>query len=1732
MKNALRKLLVALVCLILCVILSPACFAEAEMQFEMTEAEHFNAAFGVAVNAANFPDPVFRAFVAENYDTDGDSVLTDEEREAVTEMDIHGLGITNLAGIWEFFYLTTLNCSENNLRWLDVSDLPFLEVLYCQSNYVTEAYEEASEKPQYYGLEGLYPSAALKVLWCYNNNLSEQNLNLDICENLEYLNCSNNPLGSLDLSPVPHLLELRCNDCGLQEIDLSHTPDLCVLWCWSDIINVDAHYAVRFTNNISYIDLSPCPLLANVVHSGIRENYYFENAYFHAAFFDGESEVSVSTQPPTTLYLGEEYGEFVVDIPQAEDEEPVEVVAIDEAHFPDEAFRDYIIQNIDRDGNASLSSREINQTTCIRFSNSSSETSGNSDGSTLEGIEYFTSLMTLECDNNQLTSLNLSSNPELRTLSCSGNQLASLDLSHCPKLRDLYCSSNGLTSLVLDSKPELTSIHCDGNRLASLDLSLCPKLENVYCSSNSLTSLNLEHNPELVILEANNNQLSSLNVNNNRALTRLSCDSQKSLDILDIGDCPVLVNTYESGTRGYSDDTVSYLLSDPYLSLALGYTIYDISTGTTLRLSIGYLTVDASTVVLTDPSVSLDAQSFPDAAFREFLATYDTNGDGGLSALERYSVTAMDCSGQNIETLDGLEYFTRLSSLNCSNNTIGILDLRLCPILRDTATNGVRQVNGTRIRYSYLNNNLTLDASTRLLLVDPREGIAIDAAHFPDVKFRGFLSGEVDLDSDGILLDEEVRAVTSMDVSGRGITDLTGIGYFTELTTLNCSYNMLTALDVSGLTKLERLYCQNNYYYNSSGEFVFASAAASDGSGLTEAESFNAPVTSGGIETLIIGNAPLKLLWCYDNHLTALNLRSCHTLENLDCAFNLLDSLDVSGLPGLTTLMCHDNNLSILDVSDNPALTYLWCWNNPIQRLNISQCPKLVEASSYGSTENFKDHISLFNDEAEVSISHYTDLYRGTAEVYGVPVTAQYFPDEDFRAYLRTMADLDHDGVLSDEEIAALEQINCTGWGISSLEGINYLTGLKRLYCAANRLTELDVSGIAGLQELNCSYNYLRSLNVSGNAELRRLRAASNRLTELDLSGNPQLHVLWCWYNQIETLDVRSSPALYDLAINGIIERYGGESYDYYDENGEYHEGQTAPYICRFDKAGISDLSTDETVVFLTGNVIEINEKNFPDPNFRSYVEGLDESGDGSIDEAELYRTLKNGVDCSNRNIRSLKGVELFSGLTRLNCSGNQLEALDLSLLTSLAFLDCSGNQLITLGTWHNPDLIVLDCSDNSLSNIALSNNAALRWLDCSHNSLSDLNIVDCDTIKDSIKAASGTTRMVDGIMCYSEAENPQCEWYFGPVDLYLAYDPGVILAYGDGDGVLINFTNFPDPAFRYSVYRLFDTNCDGLLSEDEIAAATEINVSGLQYDHGIANPYGYMLEAYGAEAYDTEESLTEAEAFGAAAPIKHLSRGSITTLKGVEYLTSLQSLYCEYNQLTSLDLSSNTALQDLRCSNNYLTNLNLDANTVLVSLSCENNLLAELDLSHNSALRGLGCAGNHLTSLDLRHNPELEYLVCCGNSLTTLDISMCPRLLELAQRNLPKVQSAIVFYIQLGDYQSYALAYDEGDIVIPLASPDLILPAELSEIGEEAFAGGTFRSVLLSDRTVIIGSRAFADCPKLAYIYIPAKDAVIDPEAFENTAGLTIIGEPGSKVEVYAHENGFAFTAYAPPDS
>ena len=136
------------------------------------------------------------------------------------------------------------------------------------------------------------------------------------------------------------------------------------------------------------------------------------------------------------------------------------------------------------------------------------------------------------------------------------------------------------------------------------------------------------------------------------------------------------------------------------------------------------------------------------------------------------------------------------------------------------------------------------------------------------------------------------------------------------------------------------------------------------------------------------------------------------------------------------------------------------------------------------------------------------------------------------------------------------------------------------------------------------------------------------------------------------------------------------------------------------------------TAAFAAGYV-EINETNFPDAKFRSFVkEKLDKNNDGILDAGEIAAVKM--IEANNMGIKSLEGVGFFTALETLKCWDNELTGLDLSKNTALKDLQCSNSKLQSLDLSQNPNLTQLYCGRNPLTTLDLSKNAKLKVLDCS----------------------------------------------------------------------------------------------------------------------------------------------------------------------------------------------------------------------------------------------------------------------------------------------------------------------------------------------------------------------------------------------------------------------------------
>ncbi|MFB9108790.1 T9SS type B sorting domain-containing protein [Flavobacterium gyeonganense] len=153
--------------------------------------------------------------------------------------------------------------------------------------------------------------------------------------------------------------------------------------------------------------------------------------------------------------------------------------------------------------------------------------------SNISGIEDFISLKYLNCDDNELSKVDLSKNTALTELIISANLLTKLDVSKNINLVKLNCLSNQIDNLNVSENLVLTDLNCQHNKLKKLNISNNLALKNLECSYNQLTSLDISKNTSLNSLGCTLNQLTTLNTSNNINLTEFICyrNQLTSLDV-------------------------------------------------------------------------------------------------------------------------------------------------------------------------------------------------------------------------------------------------------------------------------------------------------------------------------------------------------------------------------------------------------------------------------------------------------------------------------------------------------------------------------------------------------------------------------------------------------------------------------------------------------------------------------------------------------------------------------------------------------------------------------------------------------------------------------------------------------------------------------------------------------------------------------------------------------------------------------------------------------------------------------------------------------------------------------------------------------------------------------------------------------------------------------------------------------------------------------------------------
>lgn len=282
----------------------------------------------------------------------------------------------------------------------------------------------------------------------------------------------------------------------------------------------------------------------------------------------------------------------------------------------------------------------------------------------------------------------------------------------------------------------------------------------------------------------------------------------------------------------------------------------------------------------------------------------------------------------------------------------------------------------------------------------------------------------------------------------------------------------------------------------------------------------------------------------------------------------------------------------------------------------------------------------------------------------------------------------------------------------------------------------------------------------------------------------------------------------------------------------------------------------------------------------------------------------------------------------------------------------------------------------------------------------------------DWIKPAAGTSGMEQKSFAFDVAKNEGAAR-----EAVLTFTCGKVseqVTVKQGDANLL--MRIVDEKLREFVKTNFDTNKDGMLTEAEAAAVTElVFTEGATSAEGIEIFPNLTILELPSSSFTTVDlsknakleevgfnncSSLESIDFTGCSELRSVNVGLCTAFTSVD-LSSMPKLteFIGYaSGIASIDTSKNPELTSLTVYNTKLTSLDLSANTKLTRLNAGCKTLTSIDLSANKALDYLSLNGStQLTSLDLSANTALTDISVDECDLKTLDIANLTELTELS---------------------------------------------------------------------------------------------------------------------------------------
>ena len=548
------------------------------------------------------PDSNFEAYLfSEKYDDiENDGQVPTELIEGITELDIRNNSIANLTGIEGFTALQTLYAMDNTIATIDLSFNTKLRRVELNGNPLTAI--------------DLSKNTSLVNVVLSNTEISSVDLSLNT--NLRSLEMNESSIRTLDFS----------NNSKLENIELQNNTDLekITLGAISTLIWINVS-----NNKLTSLDVSKLPdlrrlfinnnnLTALNLKNGNNHNMSVNttgNPDLDCIVVDSATADNMSWQLDNHTSFSETYCRYTA-IPDANFEAALEL-------------RDY--DNISGDGQ--VPTALIENLTYLSLINT-----GISD---VTGIEDFKALETLRLGSNNLTSIDLTQNINLKVLYLFDNNLSVIDLSKNTHLEDLNLAKNELTAVDLSKNIALKEIDVSRNNFSAIDLHLLTALEDIDVSHNELTNLDVSANIVLDNLDASNTTLSSIDLSKNTLLKNVEIENSATIESINISGLTLLEYLYLNGSN---------------------ITALDTSDNSALE----YIGIEGNATI-----TSLDISNNPS------INSLDLNNCTALTTItfgENPSLRTVDGENTGLTSMD-VSSLTNLSKLKLQGSKIKVLDL-------------------------------------------------------------------------------------------------------------------------------------------------------------------------------------------------------------------------------------------------------------------------------------------------------------------------------------------------------------------------------------------------------------------------------------------------------------------------------------------------------------------------------------------------------------------------------------------------------------------------------------------------------------------------------------------------------------------------------------------------------------------------------------------------------------------------------------------------------------------------------------------------------------------------------------------------------------------------------------------------------------------------------------------------------------------------------------------------